>query len=95
MKMWSQGLGKIELEVDGLYMDVVKEGEDTMITGVTDAPVEWKFEVTLEKDDLPGLMHIAFKKNTLIFLVRNMHLAFIFFFRRIFNRKKLPEVSLP
>ncbi len=93
MKMWSQGLGKIELEVDGRYMDVVKEDDDTMITGVTDAPVEWKFEVTLEKDDLPGLMHIAFKKNTLIFLLRNMPQAFGFFFGSMFKRKKLAEVS--
>ena len=93
MKMWSQGLGKIELEVDGRCMNVVKEGQNTMIKGVTDAPVEWKFEVTLEKDDLPGLLHLAFKKNTLIFLIRNMHLVFIFFFGKIFNRKKLAEVS--
>ncbi len=93
MKMWSQGLGKIELEVDGRTMDVVKQEKEIKITGITDAPVEWVFEVTLEKDDFIGMLHLIFSKKMLLFFLTNIKLVFMFFHEKFFKQKQLTEDS--
>ena len=81
MKMWSQGLGKNELVVDFSHYRVVEEVNkenirETIIKGVTDEPVQWEFQIRMNREDLSGLMNIFFKPATLFFALKNIHQVF-------------------
>ncbi len=76
MRMWSQGLGSIELVVDGQNMTVINNDGKTIVKGVTDEPVEWDFEVTLEKEDIPGILNLVFKYTLIKFLMKNIRYFF-------------------
>ncbi|MCP4672648.1 MAG: hypothetical protein GY857_15240 [Desulfobacula sp.] len=94
MRMWSQGLGKIELEVDGRTMDVIKQDKEIKITGITDAPVEWVFEVTLEKDDFIGLLNVILTRKMLSFFRANIKLVFSSLFDRSEKEKPMTRIKL-
>jgi hypothetical protein len=92
MKMWSQGLGKIELEVNARSMDIVLEDGQTKVKGVTQAPVEWNYIVTLEKDDIPAILHLALKWKTIQYVLRHIRQVLMFFMEKLFRRNK-PEAA--
>ena len=94
MEMWSEGLGKIELEVNFSKYWVEDEDDGTCIKGVTIEPVQWDFKATFLKEDVPGLLNIFFKFKTWLFLLMNIHYIFLFLFEKVFNRKRYaPEVT--
>ncbi len=93
MKMWSEGLGKMELVVDFCRYTVVTEGEDTVIKGTTDEPVQWEFTAKFRNEDIPGLLNVLFKPTTLKFILKNVKVLFRFFFEKMFMRDKYREVS--
>ena len=76
MKMGSDGLGKIELEFDASSTEIRKKEKELQVIGVTDAPVQWEFEITVEKDDFIGLFHLILSRNMLSFLKTNIKLVF-------------------
>ncbi len=89
MKMWTHGLGNIELVVDGMDMEVEKKDGNTVITGITEEPVQWIYEVTLEKDDIPAILHLIFRYNTLLYVFKNKGLIFRLLFKTLFSRNKV------
>ncbi|MCP4750365.1 MAG: hypothetical protein GY866_05705 [Proteobacteria bacterium] len=91
MRMWSKGLGKIELEVDFSHYKVVTEEENTVIKGITEHPIKWNFTITLEKEDIPGLLNVLFKPGTLLFLIANIKTVFRFVFEKLFRRHRYYE----
>jgi len=93
MRMWSEGLGKMELVVDFSHYKVVTEEDDTVIQGITEEPVRWEFAARFRKDDIPGLLNILFKPGTLLFLLENVTFLFRFVFEKLFMREKYREVS--
>ena len=93
MKMWSEGLGKIQLEVDFSHYWVDNEDKETVIKGITIQPVQWDFKATFTKEDIPGLLNIFFKPRTWLFLLRNIHYVFLFLFEKIFKRDRYAEVT--
>ncbi len=74
--MRTQGLGSIELGVDERNLNVFKKDDKTILKGVTDEPVEWDFEVTLEKDDIPGLLNIVLRYTLIKFFMKNIRYFF-------------------
>ena len=93
MNMWSQGLGRMELVVDFCHYKVVSENNNTIIKGVTNEPVQWDFTITLEKDDILGLLNIFFKPKTMFFVLLNIRHIFQFVFEKIFLRERYAEVA--
>ncbi|GEM_PF-4560585 len=75
MKIWSKGLGKIELILDFEKLHVEREetenGENIYIKGMITDPVMWDFRITMTKEDIPGLMNIALDKEILFMFLKN------------------------
>ena len=94
MKLWSKGLGSVELEVDFCHYSVVTEDKKTIIKGVTDEPVQWNFTITLGKDDIPGLMNVVFRFRTIRFILTNIKTLFLFIFEKALKRDNYVEKTL-
>ncbi len=88
MKMWTQGLGNVELVFDWKEMEAEKIEGNTVMTGITKEPVQWNYTMTLEKDDIPAFLHIIFKYDTLLFAYRNKGLIFRSLVEALFSKKK-------
>ncbi len=76
MKMWTQGLGKIELVVNARDMEAEKIEGKTVMTGITEEPIQWNYTITLEKEDIPAVLHVLLQYNTLFWVFRNKGLVF-------------------
>lgn len=89
MKMWSRGLGRTELKMDCRYYEVVTEEDsnDVYVIGKITDPVNWEFRVTIEPEDIPGMMKIFFTKGVLTLVLKNTYKYLIY----LFNRKKYEE----
>ena len=88
MKMWSEGLGKIQLEVDFSHYWVETEENGTVIKGVTVQPVQWDFKATFLKEDIPGLLNIFFKPTTWWFILKNFYYVILFLYEKAFKRER-------
>ena len=86
MKMWSRGLGKTELKMDCRYYQVESEpgSSDVFVIGKITDPVNWEFRVTVEPEDIPGMMKLFFTKSMLMLVAKNTYKYFVY----LFNRKK-------
>ncbi len=64
MKVWSKGLGKVELIFDlhKYWVEIEEDGDGEKtycVKGTIDEPVMWEFVITMTKEDIPGLMLMA------------------------------------
>ncbi len=93
MKVWSKGLGQIVLNMDlRRYYVELDNGGDLLIKGKITDPVLWKFKLTIDKDDIPGLLHVLSKPRILIYIVKNSYKVFQFMVAKTFKRDSfLPE----
>ena len=91
MKMWSRGLGRTELKMDCRYYKVKSDpsGETVFIIGKITDPVNWEFKVTLEPEDIPGLMKMFFNTCVIKLTVKNMYKYILYFL----NRRKYEETA--
>ena len=75
MKVWSKGLGKIELVLDFEKYWVEREkgenGDTLYIKGTITDPVVWDFKITMTEEDIPGLMKIALDKEIITMFLKN------------------------
>ncbi len=93
MKVWSKGLGQIVLNMDlrRYYVELDDSGE-LLIKGKITDPVLWKFKLSINKDDIPGLIHVLFKPKILIYIVKNSYEIFQYMFDKTFKKDSfLPE----
>ncbi len=88
MKAWSKGLGKVILHMDARRYYVELEDDKLLVKGKILDPVLWKLILTVEKDDLPGIMHVALKPGIFFFILKNFHMVFVFLYEKIFKREK-------
>jgi len=74
MKIWSKGLGKMELVMDfeKIYVEreETDEGEQIYIKGKITDPVIWDFRITMTEDDIPGLLNVALDKKILAMFLK-------------------------
>ncbi len=89
MKVWSKGLGQIVLEMDlrRYYLEIDDTG-NLLIKGKITDPVLWQFKLTVDKDDIPGLVHIAAQSKTITFILKNSYMMFTFLYEKIFKKEK-------
>lgn len=75
MKLWSRGLGTTELRMDCRYYTVkANPGDDSIrIMGKITDPVTWEFRVTLEPDDIPGMMKMFFHYCVIRLTCKNLY----------------------
>lgn len=67
MKMWSRGLGRTELKMDfGKYVAIADpESKGIQILGQIKDPVNWEFKITMQPEDVAGMLKIFFTWPTL------------------------------
>lgn len=76
MKVWSKGLGKVELifELEKYWIEKEKGEDGDMIyyvKGTITEPVVWDFKITMTKEDVPGLMKMALDWKILSMFLNN------------------------
>jgi len=91
MRLWSRGLGRTELKMDCRYYKVKYDPlkEDVYIIGTITDPVNWEFRVTLQPDDIPGMMKLFFHTCVIKMVFKNFYKYFIYFL----NRRKFAEAA--
>jgi hypothetical protein len=76
MKVWSKGLGKVELifELENYWVEKEDEDGETLycVKGTIDEPVVWEFVITMTKEDIPGLIMMAFDRKILSMFLENL-----------------------
>ena len=91
MRLWSRGLGRTELTMDCRYYKVKKDPltENVYIIGTITDPVNWEFRVTLQPEDIPGMMKLFFHTCVIKLLFKNFYKYFIYWM----NRHKFAEAA--
>jgi len=91
MKLWSRGLGKTELKMDCRYYMVKNDpsSDNAYIIGKIADPVNWEFRVTLEPDDIPGLIKMFLTYSIIKLTLKNMHKYITY----LFTRRKYAEAA--
>lgn len=91
MKMWSRGLGRTELKMDCRYYTVKNdpESENVYIIGKITDPVNWEFRVTLEPEDIPGLVKMFMNYCVIKLTFKNLYKYVIY----LFNRRKYAKAA--
>lgn len=86
MKLWSRGLGKTEIHLDFRYYQTMREPEsgNMLIIGTMQDPVNWEFKITLQPEDIGGIINLVLKPSMFHFIMKNLH----HYARYLFNRKK-------
>ncbi|MFH1537625.1 MAG: hypothetical protein ABIH66_01610 [bacterium] len=94
MKVWSKGLGNIELILDFEKYRVETENvdgkENVYIKGVITDPVFWDFRITMDKSDIPGLLHVAINRLMIMMFVKNLKMTIVSAFRSLLPSKTAP-----
>jgi len=91
MKLWSRGLGRTELKMDCRYYKVKSDpaSDNVYIVGKITDPVNWEFRVTLEPDDIPGLVKMFMNYCIIKLTLKNMYKYIIY----LFARRKFAEAA--
>ena len=91
MKMWSRGLGRTELKMDCRYYTVKKDpdSDNFYIIGKITDPVNWELKVTIEPEDIPGLVKMALNWCVFKLTFKNLYKYVVF----LFNRRKYQEAA--
>jgi len=87
MRVWSKGLGKQELVLDFAKANVTLEGGKVFVRGVIQEPVAWNFEITLTKEDVPGLLNVIVSTAVLSHFARNVTGIFTFVYHKFTRRQ--------
>ncbi|MEW5946234.1 MAG: hypothetical protein AB1742_08555 [bacterium] len=94
MRVWSKGLGNIELILDFEKYRVERENsgseEKFFIKGMITDPVVWDFRITMTREDIPGLLHIALNQNIMLMFLKNLRMTLAAVLGRLFFPKKKP-----
>jgi hypothetical protein len=95
MKVWSKGLGRVELVLDfGKYRverGKEKERDRFHIKGVITEPVVWDFRITMTTEDVRGLFRIAFNRHMLIMVLKGILLMIGCTFKRFFLGRRAAD----
>jgi hypothetical protein len=84
MRVWSRGLGRVELAADLNKVKVMYDGKSLYITGRTEPPVGWDFVVVLNSCELWPIVKAVMNKQGGKFFLKYVKL-------RATDRKALKE----
>jgi hypothetical protein len=82
LKVWSRGLGRVELAADLEKVRVIHEGDTLFLVGKSEPPVSWDFIVSLDSSELWRIFGLALNRQGLGFSLRYLWL-------RLFDNKRL------
>lgn len=68
MRVWSRGLGRVELAADLRRVKAVYEGGTLIIVGKTEPPVSWDFVVSLNPAELWDIAGVVLNRHGLKFM---------------------------
>jgi len=91
MKLWSRGLGKTEIYMDFRYYKTLKDPQtgNILIIGNMQSPVTWEFKITVQPEDIGGVMKALLCPPMLFFTIKNLPQYLVYLFNR--NKYKLKE----
>ena len=69
MEVWSKGLGTSKLNLRLEKATVENHGDSVVFRGKMGPPVFWDFSITMTKQDLDDVLHVAAKDDTISFLL--------------------------
>ena len=72
MRVWSQGLGKQELVLEFAKSNITREGDKVFVRGIVQEPVNWQFEITISKEDVPGFYNVLVSTAVLRYILWNI-----------------------
>ncbi|MBA4367461.1 MAG: hypothetical protein C0403_07465 [Desulfobacterium sp.] len=86
MLLWSKGLGQTEVYMDFRHYRTIQDPDsgNVLIVGKMQNPVTWEFVITLQPEDIAGIIKSLFTFPMIRFVIRNFYQYFVF----LFNRKK-------
>lgn len=87
MRIWSTGLGQQELVLDFAKSKLTREEGKVFVRGVIQEPVQWNFEITLDKDDVVGLLRVMATTAVIRHFVRNVTGIFKFVWDKFIMRR--------
>lgn len=84
MKLWSRGLGKTEVYMDFRQYHTIKDPDSgqLLIIGKMQDPVDWEFKITLQPEDMGGIIKAGLNRHMIAFVLRNLHQYLIYLFQR-------------
>ena len=82
MRVWSRGLGRVELAADLKRVKIVYDGGTLFIVGRSEPPVSWDFVVSIDSSELWRVSRVVANRHGAGFTAR-------YLWMRLFNRKKL------
>ena len=88
MRVWSKGLGTRELVIDFAKSSITREGDKVLVRGVIQEPIAWNFEITLSKEDVPGLFNVIVSTAVLSHFARNITGVFTFAYDKFIRRQR-------
>jgi hypothetical protein len=86
MLLWSKGLGNTEVYMDFRHYKTVRDPDsgNMLVIGKMQSPVTWEFVITLQPEDIAGVMKALFTFSMIRFVLKNLYQYVIF----LFNKKK-------
>jgi hypothetical protein len=84
VRVWSKGLGRVELAINLDKVDVDFNDGYYIIKGVTEPPVVWNYYILISESEVMTMLKLASKKEAFRLFLRWLKY-------RLFNRKKLKE----
>jgi len=84
MLLWSRGLGQTEVYMDFRHYRTVQDPDsrNVLIVGKMQSPVTWEFVITMQPEDIAGVMKSLFTLPMIRFVFRNLYQYALFLLKR-------------
>ncbi len=84
MLLWSKGLGQTEVYMDFRHYRTVRDPDsrNVLIMGKMQSPVTWEFVITMQPEDIAGVMKSLFTFPMIRFVIRNLYQYIVFLLKR-------------
>ncbi|MEM4281577.1 MAG: hypothetical protein QXH32_01620 [Candidatus Caldarchaeum sp.] len=70
MKVWSRGLGRVELAIDLKKANIVFDGKRLYIVGKTEPPVSWEFVMSADTAEFWRLARTILNRHGIHFILK-------------------------
>ena len=84
MLLWSRGLGQTEVYMDFRQYLTIRDPDtqNVIIVGKMQSPVTWEFVITMQPEDVAGVMKSLFTLPMIRFVLMNLYQYVVFLFKR-------------
>ncbi len=84
MLLWSRGLGQTEVYMDFRQYRTIQDPDsgNVLVVGKMQSPVTWEFVITMQPEDIAGVMKSFFTLPMIRFVARNLFQYVVFLLKR-------------